>query len=107
MSPIPTHRDRGTAVAAGSIAARLIARTDTMKFGEQFAWPPNEKSLAFWLAIFIMAPVTLILVGWLIWQCKWGNHEDDDFKAALREERKQKKKEAKKKQSQLGISSSL
>jgi hypothetical protein len=92
MSPIPIPDGRSVAAMAGSVAARLVQRADTVKFGEQFAWPPNQKSMAFWIAIFIIAPVIFIMVGWLVWECKYGNNDKDAVKAALKEKRNQAKK---------------
>ncbi|KAH8204601.1 hypothetical protein TruAng_001230 [Truncatella angustata] len=87
MSPVPTS---SLSVRTATLTARADAATTTaIDWGQQFAFPPTSKSLPFWVAIFIVAPAILVMVGWMVWECKFGSDGNDDVLKALREKQKE------------------
>ncbi|KAK9781289.1 hypothetical protein SCARD494_14201 [Seiridium cardinale] len=79
MSPVPTSIGAGLLEGTATLTARADATTTAaVNRSEQFAWPPGGKSLPFWLAIFIICPVIMVMVGWSVWECKYGSEGNDD-----------------------------
>lgn len=105
MSPVPIP---ATAVLAETFTTTLTSRADSATttastWGEQFAWPPGGNSLPFWIAIFIICPVIMVMVGWMVWECKFGSEGNDLVKQALKEKQKEaNKKPVKIKPAQIG-----
>ncbi|KAK9781775.1 hypothetical protein AB5N19_06207 [Seiridium cardinale] len=89
MSPVPTSIGAGLLEGTATLTARADATTTAaVNRSEQFAWPPGGKSLPFWLAIFIICPVIMVMVGWSVWECKYGSEGNDDVMQALKDKRK-------------------
>lgn len=105
MSPLP---ELATTALAETLTATLTGRADAAtttatNWGEQFAWPPGGKSLPFYVAVFIICPVIMVMVGWVVWECKFGSEGNDLVKQALKEKQKEmNKKPAKIKPAQIG-----
>ncbi|KAF7531093.1 hypothetical protein G7054_g9212 [Neopestalotiopsis clavispora] len=93
MAPTSTtsllERTASLALRATTTTAASTATATSINWGEQFAWPPSGKSLAFWIAIFIMCPVIFVGISWVVWKCKYGSSGNDDVLKALKEKRKE------------------
>ncbi|CAJ2509735.1 Uu.00g056350.m01.CDS01 [Anthostomella pinea] len=36
------------------------------------SWPPDDGSIAFWVGIFVAAPLLFVLATWVVWHCLYG-----------------------------------
>jgi ATP-dependent Zn protease len=95
MSPIPSTVGgvlERTATLLGRADSATTTTAASVDGGQQFAWPPGGKSLPFWIAIFIICPVIMVMVSWVVWECKYGSGGKEDVMKALRQKRKQANK---------------